>query len=123
MARPEIQIDEKLVEKLASIHCTMNEIAAAVGCSVDTLERRFADTIKKGRDKGKSSLRRHMWEAAQKGNTAMLIWLSKQTLGMREPRDDLVDPPDTAAEDLHPAMTREQWKKLHEERQKKKCVP
>lgn len=51
MAKPEIQIDEKTVEKLASILCTMEEIASVVGCSVDTLERRFADTIKRGMDK------------------------------------------------------------------------
>ena len=84
MARPTIEIDQALVEKLASIHCTMEEIASVVGCSVDTLERRFAEPIKKAKDKGKSSLRRHQWEAAQKGNITMLIWLGKQLLGQRD---------------------------------------
>lgn len=84
MARPKIEIDESLVDKLASIHCTMEEIGSIVGCSVDTLERRFADVIKKAKDKGKSSLRRYQWELAQKGNATMLIWLGKQLLGQRD---------------------------------------
>lgn len=84
MARPKITIDDATVLKLASIQCTMNEISAVVGCSVDTLERRFADCIKKGRDQGRASLRRLQWEAAQKGSNAMLIWLGKQLLGQTD---------------------------------------
>lgn len=84
MARPKLQIDESLVEKLASIHCTMEEIASVCSCSVDTLERRFAEVIKKARAKGKSSLRRLQWENAQKGNVSMQIWLGKIILGQVE---------------------------------------
>ena len=62
----------------------MTEIAAVVGCSVDTLERRFAETIKLGQEKGKTSLRRWQYLAAEKGNTAMLIWLGKQHLGQKD---------------------------------------
>lgn len=82
MARPRLEIDPDLVEKLASIQCTMIEMAAIVGCSVDTLERRFADTIKKGQEKGKMSLRRAMFQKANEGNATLMIWLSKQHLGM-----------------------------------------
>lgn len=84
MARPKLEIDADIVEKLASIHCTMEEIASVCSCSVDTLERRFAEIIKVGKDKGKTSLRRHQWEAAQKGNPALLIWLGKQLLGQKD---------------------------------------
>lgn len=84
MARPKKLIDESLVEKLAAIHCTMEEISSVCECSVDTLERRFADIIKKAKDKGKTSLRRHQWEVAQKGNVSMLIWLGKQLLGQKD---------------------------------------
>lgn len=82
--RPPLEIDESLVQKLAMIMCTMEEIAAVVGCSVDTLERRFADIIKEGQSKGKTSLRRWQYQAAEKGNTSMLIWLGKQHLGQRD---------------------------------------
>lgn len=86
--RPPLDIDEKVVESLASINCTMIEIASAVGCSVDTLERRFADIIRKGREVGKSSLRRLQWKQAEGGNVSMLIWLGKQWLGQRERQED-----------------------------------
>ena len=95
MARPKIEIDEELVQKLAAIHCTMEEIASVCNCSVDTLERRFADIIKIAKDKGRSSLRRYQWEGAQKGNPAMLIWLGKQLLGQKDvSRIELAEIPD-----------------------------
>ncbi len=84
VGRPKIEINEDQLEKLSSILCTMEEMASFFGCSVDTLERNFADTIKKGKDKGKMSLRRLQWEKAQTGNTTMLIWLGKQILGQRD---------------------------------------
>lgn len=84
MGRPLLDLDEELIEKLASIHCTMEEIASVCKCSVDTLENRFSETIKEARAKGKSSLRRYQWEGAQKGNPAMLIWLGKQLLGQKD---------------------------------------
>ena len=82
--RPPKEIDEDTVKKLASIMCTMEEIAYVVGCSVDTLENRFSEIIKEGKAKGRTSLRRHQFLAAEKGNTAMLIWLGKQFLGQSE---------------------------------------
>jgi hypothetical protein len=84
MARPRLEIDEDTVEKLASIMCTMEEMSHILGCSVDTLERRFADIINKGRNSGKMSLRRWQWEACKKGNSALLIWMGKQHLGQKE---------------------------------------
>ena len=81
MGRPPLEIDSKQVFTLASINCTMEEIGLVVGCSVDTLERRFADVIKEGRANGRSSLRRYMWEAVQKGNITMMIFMSKNLLG------------------------------------------
>src|SRR5512137_367607 len=84
MARPQKKIDQKLVEALAKIMCTMEEIAAVAGCSVDTLERRYADIIKKGKEQGKMSLRREQFTSALKGNTTMLIWLGKQHLGQKD---------------------------------------
>lgn len=80
MARPKIKIDPEMVQKLAQIFCTMEEIAAVVGCSVDTLERRFADIIKKGKESAKASLRREQYKKAMDGNTTMMIWLGKQYL-------------------------------------------
>lgn len=84
MARPEIEIDGKLVEKLAGIGAKNTEIADFVGCSVDTLDRRFAEEIRKGRANLKMSLRRWQLKYAEQGNSALLIWLGKQMLGQKD---------------------------------------
>lgn len=72
MARPKKVINLKQVEALAGLQCTNVEMAAVLGISVDTIERRmkakrgnFAVAYKKGKEKGKMSLRRLQWQAAQ----------------------------------------------------------
>jgi len=97
MAPPKIKLDLELIEKLASIHCTMIEIGHMCDVSVDTLERRCADVIKRGRDKGKVSLRRLQWSKAQDGNVTMMIWLGKQLLGQRD--QNVVDVIDKTSSD------------------------
>lgn len=84
IGRPEIEIDENIVIGLARIQCTLDEIGSVVGCSRDTLERRFAAVIREAKEYGKSSLRRHMWKSVERGNVVMMIWLSKQLLGMKD---------------------------------------
>jgi len=86
VGRPKFVIDMDAVRKLASIQCTQEEIAAFLGCSVDTLQRseEFCGVYKKAIETGKSSLRRLQWKAAEKGNTSMLIWLGKQYLAQRD---------------------------------------
>ena len=82
--RPKKQINEKTVANLASIFCTKDEIASVVECSVETLNRRFGDAIRNGRNKGKASLRRKQWECAQNGNQHMLMFFGKQYLGQSD---------------------------------------
>lgn len=82
--RPKIKLDTNLIEDLAGIFCTNREIASIMNCSTDTLVRNYADHIKKGRDRGKSSLRRKQWEKAMDGNTTMLIWLGKNYLNQAD---------------------------------------
>lgn len=82
--RPRKDVDPALVERLARIDCTTTEIAAVTGCSTDTLDRRFADVIRRGRELGKRSLRRKQYDLAMKGNVTLLIWLGKQRLGQAD---------------------------------------
>jgi hypothetical protein len=86
MGRPRIQIDENLLAGLARIGCTDEEMASILGVSPDTLTRRFAEIIKKGRSEMKMSLRRLQIRLAEEGSAAMAIWLGKQNLGQHEPR-------------------------------------
>lgn len=102
MARPLKQVDEKIISRLAKIGCTTEEIASVAGCSKDTLERRFAAIIQKGRADMRMSLRRIQWRMAEKGNVVMAIWLGKQHLEQREPLTRLaltVDDADKAIDD------------------------
>ena len=84
MARPLKKINEAQVYKLSRIGCTTAEIATILETSPDTLERRFAVTLRKGREKMKSSLRRMQYRVAMTRDRTMLIWLGKQYLGQKE---------------------------------------
>ncbi len=87
MARPLKDIDAGEVVKLAAMQCTTREIAAFFDCSIDTIERRFAAELAKGRESGKIKLRRLQWQAAEKLDRTILIWLGKQLLGQRDKAD------------------------------------
>lgn len=90
VGRPKKQIDYEMVEKLAHIFCTKEEIAAILGVDPGTLyaDPFFQDTYKKGRIGGKMSLRRMQYKLAEK-NTAMAVWLGKQYLGQKDlPTDE-----------------------------------
>jgi len=84
MPRPTLDIDPHQVRKLAGLGCTNEEIASFVGCSHDTLTRRFKQELEDGRAQGKASLRRKQWETAMSGNVTMLIWLGKQYLSQTD---------------------------------------
>ena len=91
MARPRIEIDQKIFENLCGIQCTQTEIADVLNVSVDTIERwakrtyneDYAEVYKKFSAKGKMSLRRYQFELAKK-STAMAIFLGKNYLGQRD---------------------------------------
>lgn len=81
-------VDRDLVYKLACIQCTPEEIAEVVGCSPTALKKRFKALLEKGKETGKQSLRRAMWEKAINGDTRVQIFLSKQYLGMKDAPED-----------------------------------
>ena len=99
MARPRIEIDYNEVIKLCNIQATAEEICYVLGISEDTLDRRlkekykmgYAEFYKKHSAVGKISLRRNMFKMAET-NATMAIWLSKQHLGMKEPKIELEIP-------------------------------
>ncbi len=87
MARPKKEINEEQVKQLAAINCSYAEMAAVLDCSEDTLERRFAGAIQKGRASGRMSLKRKQYEMAMKGHYGMLKWLGQQLLGQTIKQD------------------------------------
>lgn len=89
MARPKEQIGAEQVTKLAALGATHQEIAHFFGVDRSTITKRFSPEIAKGRAEVRFKLRRWQLEAAERGNTAMLIWLGKNMLGQSETGDDL----------------------------------
>ena len=82
--RPPVDVDLELLDDLASIHCTYEEMAAILKVDADTLAKRFSERIEQKKQSGKSSLRRRQWRAAEEGDRTMLIWLGKQWLGQTD---------------------------------------
>ena len=97
--RPPKPIDWVEAERLALMQCTQKEIASWYYITHETLveryEKEFGETFSNWYEKhsanGKSSLRRRMYKAAMDGNVTMMIWLSKQMLGMRDRIDEVTD--------------------------------
>ena len=104
MARPRKPINPRQVEKLAKLGCSQAEIGSVLGCSPDTLHRRFAGALKKGNAELDISLRKKQIDVALKGRnpTTMLIWLGKQRLGQRN------EPTSTSQDDQLETIIRQQ---------------
>lgn len=93
VGRPAYELTEdqlKMVDGMAEIQCTDDEIAALLDVSPDWVAKKkandpdFSTRIEKGRERGKESLRRKQYKLAEKGHPTMLIWLGKQVLGQRD---------------------------------------
>jgi len=85
-------IDKKQFEKLGAMMCTGEEISAFFGVSYDTVNNfcmqeygtTFVKKVKELHECGKASLRRTQFKIAEKGNSAMAIFLGKQYLGQTD---------------------------------------
>ena len=87
--RKPTKIDLTELEKLASLQCTDEELAGFFGVSARTIESRrkqpaFAEAMRRGRAKGKISVRRAQMKLLEAGNGTAAVWLGKQLLGQRD---------------------------------------
>jgi len=55
------KLDITLIEKLAMIMCSYEEIAMIMDTTVADLKKRYLDIIEKGRSEGKKGLRSNGW--------------------------------------------------------------
>lgn len=100
MGRPPIVWDEdkwKMFDAMCACGALEEDIAEAIGVDRDTLtaickrERgglTFSAYRALKKSKGRISLAAKQLEVAMGGNIAMLIWLGKQWLGQKEPKQD-----------------------------------
>jgi len=72
------------VYHLASLGCSVTEMADWFGVSQSTLKYNFGEYIKKGKEHIKNKLRDAQIKTALSGNAAMLIWLGKNMLGQSD---------------------------------------
>lgn len=94
IGRPPTVINWNVFAALCEIQCTLKEIAAALKCSEETVERAvkrefkvpFAYFYDQKRAGGFISLRRAQWNRAIGGSDTMLIWMGKQHLGQKDIR-------------------------------------
>ena len=84
MGRPLKQIDQGVLEGMASVGASNCEIAAYFGVNEGTLRKRFSEVLAKRRSGRKIKLRRLLDEQAAGGNIAAIIFLAKAELGMKE---------------------------------------
>jgi len=91
MGRPKIQIAWNQVDSMLAYQCTLEEVAAFLDVSEDTVERRtkedknmtFAEYSKTKRKIGLISLRRTGFEMAKK-HPAVYIFHAKNMLGLND---------------------------------------
>ena len=93
-------IDPIEVEKLAAMACTADEIAAFFDCSQDTIERNFADALKKGRAKGRMSMKRSLFQKVQAGDLGAMVWWGKNFAGMSDKVEQKINVAEISDEDL-----------------------
>ena len=93
-------IDGNEVEKLAAMACTAEEIASFFDCSQDTIERNFADALKKGRAKGRMSMKRSLFQKVQAGDLGAMVWWGKNFAGMSDKVEQKIDVTDLSDEDI-----------------------
>lgn len=91
--RPRVVIDQKQFEKLCALQCTLPEICSFFSCGEETIRRWCKRTYKatfesistQKRQTGLISLRRAIWQKAViKQDTALLIFMAKNHLGMSD---------------------------------------
>ncbi len=70
---PEIEIDAGRVYSLAAVGCTVVEIAKIVGCSTDTIHRRFQKVIDEAKSLTLSKIRSVLLEEALQNRNPMIL--------------------------------------------------
>ena len=73
---------------LALIKCTPKEIAILLNVELSYVLKKFDEAMKLGNQVSNAMLKRAMTKKALSGDTTMMVWLSKQHLGYREPKQD-----------------------------------
>ena len=89
MSRPQIPINLKDVERLASRGLTEEQVAGALGIGYTTLRARkkeyaeFASVLARGKERGVASVANHLYEQSKAGSTSASIFYMKNRAGWK----------------------------------------
>ena len=96
--RPKIEFNMKQVKLLGQFRATYDTMAEWFECSEQTIRRNMQDkesefckVYKKALANTKMKLSEAQIKYALNGNSALLIWLGKQWLGQKEPKDMILE--------------------------------
>ena len=90
MARPPKDLDLDMLERLAAVSLSQDEIGAIMGMTSRTIRRKLSSSkmaraaYDRGYERCTASLKRKLVEMAMDGQPTMLVWLGKQHLGQRD---------------------------------------
>src|ERR1700747_1329539 len=84
MAGKKKHVDADMVRRLALVGCTVECIARHVGCSHDTIQRRFMDIVHQARADAEGQLLGKIFEKAKKGQQRSLELCLFTRLGWSE---------------------------------------
>jgi hypothetical protein len=126
MARPRKQIDPVKVEQMASIGCSVREIALLLDVNESTIKRRFSLPLHKGGAKLCHTVKKVLFREVNKGNTMALIFAAKCYCGLKEHADTVINVSATAVgnsiqfteetkkqlEDFHVALQRRVYDRI-----------
>ena len=105
------KIDPLEVEKLAMMACTTEEIADFFDVSSDTIERNFAALLKKGRSRGRMSMKRALFQKVQAGDLGAMVWWGKNFAGMSDKMEQKINLSEMSDEDIEKKIAELEGKK------------
>lgn len=84
--KAKVRSDEhaKQVLALSQYGVPQEDIAATIGCCVETLVKLYADEMARGKAVANARIGRRLFEKAMDGDTASLIFWAKTRMGWRE---------------------------------------
>ena len=77
-------VDVNILKNLAARMLPVKEIASILNVRPSQLGGKYKEIIQEGYERGKANIRFKQFEAVEKGNVIMLIWMGKQYLGQRD---------------------------------------
>lgn len=88
VGRPKKKLSAITIGQMALEGAKNSEIGAILGVDDETISNNFSHLLTKKRAERRTNLRRKQYTLALSGNIQMLIWLGKQELDQKEPKQE-----------------------------------